>query len=114
MNQNVTWTGSLERYHPCPQPQKVSKIRKIYCTYSTLPKTAKSRFGWLGPLGVKLEYLPTKKRQIWFTLTIEAFNGFLFEVCLHFFSKMLFFIQYLFRYYESSFYYVFKFEIILS
>jgi hypothetical protein len=34
--------------------QKVSKNPKIYCIHSSLPKNAKSRFGFLGPLGVKL------------------------------------------------------------
>jgi hypothetical protein len=34
--------------------QKVSKIQKNYCIHSSLPKNAKSRFGFLGPLGVNL------------------------------------------------------------
>jgi hypothetical protein len=33
--------------------QKVSKNPKIYCIHSSLPKNAKSHFGFLGPLGVK-------------------------------------------------------------
>jgi hypothetical protein len=34
--------------------QKVSKNPKNYSIHSSLPKNAKSRFGFLGPLGVKL------------------------------------------------------------
>jgi hypothetical protein len=33
--------------------QKVPKNPKIYCIHSNLPKSAKIRFGFLGPLGVK-------------------------------------------------------------
>jgi hypothetical protein len=54
MSPNVAWSGSLESYHPYLQPQKVSKIPKIECILSGLPKTAKSHFGHLGPLGVKI------------------------------------------------------------
>jgi hypothetical protein len=50
---NVAWNGSLESYHPYLAPQKVSKIPKIECIQSRLPKNAKSHFGRLGPLGVK-------------------------------------------------------------
>jgi hypothetical protein len=52
---NVAWSGSLESYHPYLQEKKVSKIPKIECIHSGLPKTAKSHFGRLGPLGVKEE-----------------------------------------------------------
>jgi hypothetical protein len=48
---NVAWNGSLESYHPYLPPQKVSKIPKIECIYSRLPKNTKSHFGHLGPLG---------------------------------------------------------------
>jgi hypothetical protein len=34
--------------------KKVSKNPKIYCIHSSLPKNAKSRFGFLGLLGVKI------------------------------------------------------------
>jgi hypothetical protein len=51
---NVAWSGSLESYHPYLQAKKVSKIPKIECIHSGLPKTAKSHFGHLGPLGVKI------------------------------------------------------------
>jgi hypothetical protein len=54
MSPNVAWSGSLESYHPYLQVQKVSKIPKIECTHSGLPKTAKSHFGCLRTLGVKL------------------------------------------------------------
>jgi hypothetical protein len=50
---NVAWSGSLESYHPYLQAKKVSKIQKIECIHSGLPKIAKSHFGCLGPLGVK-------------------------------------------------------------
>jgi hypothetical protein len=50
---NVAWNGSLKSYHPYLPPQKVSKIPKIECIHSRLPKNAKSHFGGLGPLGVK-------------------------------------------------------------
>jgi hypothetical protein len=54
---NVAWSGSLESYHPYLQVQKVSKIPKIECTHGGLPKTAKSHFGCLRTLGVKVEIL---------------------------------------------------------
>jgi hypothetical protein len=50
---NVAWSGSLESYHPYLQAKKVSKIPKIEYIHNGLPKTAKSHFGCLGPLGVK-------------------------------------------------------------
>jgi hypothetical protein len=43
----------LESYHPYLPPQKVSRILKIECTHSSLPRNAKSRFGSHCPLGVK-------------------------------------------------------------
>jgi hypothetical protein len=46
----------LESYHPYLQAKKVSKIPKIECIHSGLPKTAKSHFGCFGPLGVKHSY----------------------------------------------------------
>jgi hypothetical protein len=42
----------LESYHPYLQPQKVSKNPKFYCIHKYLPKNSKSRFDFLGPLGV--------------------------------------------------------------
>jgi hypothetical protein len=51
MSPNVAWSGSLESYHPYLQAKKVSNIPKIECIHSGLPKTAKSHFGRLGPLG---------------------------------------------------------------
>jgi hypothetical protein len=50
---NVAWSSSLESYHPYLQAKKVSKFTKIECIHSGLSKTAKSHFGYLGPLGVK-------------------------------------------------------------
>jgi hypothetical protein len=44
---NVAWSGSLESYHPYLQAKKVSKIQKIECIHSGLPKIAKSHFGCL-------------------------------------------------------------------
>jgi hypothetical protein len=52
---NVAWSSSLESYHPYLQAKKVSKIPKIECIHSGLPKTTKSHFGRLGPLGVKVK-----------------------------------------------------------
>jgi hypothetical protein len=52
MNPNTTWSGSLESYHPYLAPQKVSKNPQTYCVHNTLLKSAKSRFGYLCPLGV--------------------------------------------------------------
>jgi hypothetical protein len=43
----------LESYHPYELLQKVSENPKIYCIHNSLPKNAKNRFGYLGPLGVK-------------------------------------------------------------
>jgi hypothetical protein len=37
--------------------QKVSKNPKIYCIHSSLPKNAKSRFGFLGLLGVNVLWI---------------------------------------------------------
>jgi hypothetical protein len=51
---NVVWNGSLESYHPYLQAKIVSKIPKIECIHNGLPKTAKSHFGRLGPLGVNV------------------------------------------------------------
>jgi hypothetical protein len=36
MNPNVTWSVSLESYHPYLQPQKVSKNPQTYITFFTL------------------------------------------------------------------------------
>jgi hypothetical protein len=49
---NVTCNGSLESYHPYLLPQKVSKNPKIYCIHSSLPKDAKTHFGYQCSLGV--------------------------------------------------------------
>jgi hypothetical protein len=53
MSPNVTCGVSLESYHQYLPPKKVSKIPKIECVQSGLPKNAKNHFGCLGPLGVK-------------------------------------------------------------
>jgi hypothetical protein len=53
MSPNITYSISLESYHPYLKPQKVSKNPKIYCIRTSLSKNAKSHFGSLGPLGVK-------------------------------------------------------------
>jgi hypothetical protein len=42
------WKATIHIY----KKKEVSKIPKIECIYSGLPKTAKSHFGRLGPLGV--------------------------------------------------------------
>jgi hypothetical protein len=52
--------------------------------------------------------------RMWFTLTIEARNGVLYQVCLPFFSRVFIFIQHLFWYYVSSFYFDLHFEFMLS
>jgi hypothetical protein len=57
VNPNVTCNGSLESYHPYLPPQKVSKIPKIECIHSGLPKNAKSHFGYLVPLGANTKKL---------------------------------------------------------
>jgi hypothetical protein len=54
MSPNVTYSVSLESYHPYLPPQKVSKIPKIECIHSSLPRNEKSRFGSLRTLGVKI------------------------------------------------------------
>jgi hypothetical protein len=46
----------MKSYHPNLEPQKVSKNPKIYCTHNSLSKNAKSCFGSLGPLGVKVRW----------------------------------------------------------
>jgi hypothetical protein len=53
MNPNATWSISLESYNPYLQPQKVSKNPQVYCVHNTLPKSAKSHFGCLRPVGVQ-------------------------------------------------------------
>jgi hypothetical protein len=45
VNPNATWNVSLESYHPYLQPQEVSKAPTTLDTYSSLPKSAKCRFG---------------------------------------------------------------------
>jgi uncharacterized membrane protein len=47
------WKATIHIYHH----KKVSKILKIECIYSGLPRNAKSHFGCLGPLEVKI-FLP--------------------------------------------------------
>ena len=54
MSPNGIWSGSLERYHPYLYLQKVLKNPKKICTHSSLSKNAKSRYGSLGLLGVKI------------------------------------------------------------
>jgi hypothetical protein len=55
---------------------KSFKNPKIYCIYSSLPKNAKNRFGFLGPLGVKESSIITsilgapRFKNISFTSTI--------------------------------------------
>jgi hypothetical protein len=43
----------LQSLFQCASSQKNPKNPKIYCIYSSLPKNAKSHFGYLSPLGVK-------------------------------------------------------------
>jgi hypothetical protein len=52
MSPNVKCSVSLENYNPYLHPQKVSKNKKIHCIHNSLPKNAKIRFGFLGPLGI--------------------------------------------------------------
>jgi hypothetical protein len=54
MNPNITWSNSLESYHPYLQPQKVLKNPQTYCIHITLPKNTKSHFGCLSPIGVNI------------------------------------------------------------
>jgi hypothetical protein len=54
---------SLESYLPYLPPQKVSKIPKIECIHSGLPKNAKSHFGCLGRLGVNQRQLRSSRQQ---------------------------------------------------
>jgi hypothetical protein len=54
MNPNATWNVSLESYHPYLQSPQVSNTPQTQCIQSSLPKSAKSRFGCLGCLGVKV------------------------------------------------------------
>jgi hypothetical protein len=49
MNPNTTWSSLLERYYPYLPFQKVSKNPQTYCIHNTLPKNAKSHFGYLCP-----------------------------------------------------------------
>jgi hypothetical protein len=53
VNPDATWSVSLESYYPYLQPQEVSKAPTTSCTYTSLPKSAKSRLGCHSPLGVK-------------------------------------------------------------
>jgi hypothetical protein len=52
VNPNATWSVSLESSYPHLQPQEVSKAPITSCTYSSLSKSVKNRFGCLMPLGV--------------------------------------------------------------
>jgi hypothetical protein len=46
----------MESYHPYLTPQKVSKNPHTYCFHNTLPKSAKSHFICLCPLGVNVTF----------------------------------------------------------
>jgi hypothetical protein len=63
VNPNATWSISLESYYPYLQPQKVSKTPQTYSVHNTLPKSAKSHFGYLCPLGIK-QYKISKNHHI--------------------------------------------------
>jgi hypothetical protein len=70
---NVAWNGSLESYHPYLLLKKVSKIPKIECIHSLLPKNAKSHFGCLGPLGVNLDFYYSYQGRT--KLKLDAFTS---------------------------------------
>jgi hypothetical protein len=53
MSPNFMCSVSLESYHPYLQPQKVSRILKIYCIHSSLPRITNSTYETYRPLGVK-------------------------------------------------------------
>jgi hypothetical protein len=72
---NVAWSGSMESYHPYLQAKKVSNFPKIECIHSGLPKTAKSHFGRLGPLGVK-------RRRYWIVLEGMLPKNFIAHRCM--------------------------------
>jgi hypothetical protein len=44
VNPNATWSGSLESYHPCLLPKKVSKSKKLIAFTATCPKKCKKAF----------------------------------------------------------------------
>jgi hypothetical protein len=62
MNPNATWSVLLESYYPYLQPQEVSKAPTTSYTYNSLPKSAKSHFGYFRPLGINNLFESGKQR----------------------------------------------------
>jgi hypothetical protein len=54
VNPNLMCKDLLESYNPSPQVCKISSTPSINCIQNTLPKSGKSHFGCLRPLGLKL------------------------------------------------------------
>jgi hypothetical protein len=78
MSPNVTCSISLESYHPYLPQQKNSKILKIECIHSSLPKNEKSRFGSHCPFAVNERRSMFKTSTLWnlqiFLRRIKGFN----------------------------------------
>jgi hypothetical protein len=53
VNPKITWSGSLENYHPYSLLQKVSKNPQIYYIHNSLSKNSKNHFDFLRTLGIK-------------------------------------------------------------
>jgi hypothetical protein len=53
VNPNLMCKDLLESYNPSPQVCKISSTPSTNCIQNTLPKSEKSRFGYLRLLGVK-------------------------------------------------------------
>jgi hypothetical protein len=53
VNPKLMCNDLLESYNPPPQTAKISSTPSNNCIQNSLPKTRKSRFGCLRPLGVK-------------------------------------------------------------
>jgi hypothetical protein len=54
VNPKTMCNDFLESYTPSPRVCKVSITPWTYCIQNTLPKSTKSRFGFLHPLGIKM------------------------------------------------------------
>jgi hypothetical protein len=64
VNPKDACSGSLERYNPPLQTYKISRTPQSICSCSSLPKSAKSHFGCLGCLGVKVTLLNINPKNL--------------------------------------------------
>jgi hypothetical protein len=56
VNPKLMCNDLLESYNPSPQVCKISSTPSTNCIQNTLPKSEKSRFGYLRLLGIKMSF----------------------------------------------------------